>query len=183
MGFWDVTKRLLQGKPAFEVPGSPQKGKAVDEWGDPVQDPDPVTSDDSESGERIHRNQRVNSQGYKIVPEAEIIRVEPRYSGDAVELWVTIRNQSQYPVFLDKSYVFGVKQELDYPLPAGGQREFSIYRGKQLMNDGYKYAELYYRDDGSGDYFCATHMIVYDHRSDGTYEVDDLKLVRPIKDV
>ncbi len=183
MGFWDVTKRMLQGKPAFEVPQSAQKGKAVDEWDDPVHDPDPVDVSDAENGERIHRNQRVNAQGYKIVPETEIIRVEPRYSGEYIDLWVTVRNQSQYPVFLDKTSIFGMKQELDYPLPPGGQRDFSIYRGKQLTHDSYKYAELYYKDEGSDDYFCATHMIQYDHQSDGRYDVVDMKLVRPIKDV
>lgn len=183
MGFWDAMKKMAQGKPVFEVPSSTQKGKVVDEWGDPVQDPDPLTADDSEQGDRIHRNQRIDSSGQKIIPEIEIIQVEPRYSGEFVEVWVTIRNQSPYPVFLDKSYIFGAKQELDYPLSPGAQREFSIYRGKQLTNDSYKYAEVYYRDDESGDYFCAAHMIIYDHQSDGRYEVADMRLVRPIKDV
>lgn len=182
MGFWDVTKRMLQGKPAFEVPQQPQ-GKTVDEWGDPVQDPDPLTADDSEWDERIHRNQRIDGSGVKIIPEVEVIEVTPRYSGDQVDLWVTVCNQSQYPVFLDKSYIFGVRQDLTYPLPSGGRRDFSIYRGKQPTNDGYKYAELYYRDDESGDYFCAAHMIVYEYQMDGTYRVNDMNLVRPIKDV
>lgn len=75
-----------------------------------------------------------------------------------------------------------MKQELDYPLPLVGS-EFSIYRGKHLIHDSYKYAELYYRDDGGGDYFCATHMIQYEHGSDGIYDVVDMDLVRPIKDV
>lgn len=180
MGFWDIAKRMIQGKPVFEVPADYQKQQ--DDWGDvPQDDPSPVN--ESQQGERVHRNQRVDAHGYKVVPEVEIIRVEPRQSGEFIEVWVTIRNQSQYPVFLDKSYIFGVKQELDYPLPAGGQREFSVYRGKQLTHDSYKYAELYYRDEGSGDYFCAAHMIHYEHGSDGIYDIVDMKLVRPIKDV
>lgn len=184
MGFWDVTKRLLQGKQAFEAPNSPQKGKAVDEWGDPIDDPDPVDVHHvSATGDRIHRNQRVNNQGYKVIPEAEIIHTRPYVSGSSLELWVTIRNNAQFPIFLDKSVIFGFKQELDYPLSPGGTREFMIYRGAERRDNGYKYAELYYRDEGSGDYFCAAHMIGYEHRSDGTYEIDGFDLVRPVKDV
>lgn len=51
--------------------------------GDPVHDPDPVDVTGIATGERIHRNQRVNAQGYKIVPEVEIVRVESRHSGNS----------------------------------------------------------------------------------------------------
>lgn len=184
MGFWDVTKRMLQGKPAFEVPSTPQKGKTVDEWGDPIHDPDPVDVGDATSDERIHRNQRYSTKsGLKIIPEVEITRTEQRGSGANTELWVTVSNSSEYPVFVDKSVIFGASQELDYPLPPGGQRDFAIYRGHERRDGAYKYAELYYRDEGTGDYFCATHMIQYEHKSDGAYEIGDLRLIRPIKDV
>lgn len=177
MGFWDVTKRMLQGKPAFEMP-PPDKGG----WEEPADEAD-KQPDDLQGGDRIHRNQRIDSNGNKVIPEAEIVEVRPRYSGQYIELWVTIRNQSQIEVMLDKSFIFGVKQELDYPLPAGGQRDFLIYRGERRKDNGYKYAELYYRDEGSGDYFCAAHMIGYRHETDGTYDISALSLVRPIKDV
>lgn len=170
MGFFDAAKRMIQGKPVFEVPQDGQK------QGDSVSVPD-------SSGQRIHRGQRVDDRGNKITPEATFFGVEPRYSGDYVQLWVSVKNLSKYPIFLDKCYIFGVKQELDYPLPPGGVREFMIYSGKQIRSDAYKYAELYYRDDESGDYFCAAHLIQYSHQSDGTYDVVDLDLIQPIKDV
>jgi len=180
MGFWDVAKRMIQGKPAFEAPQEkPQK--QFDEWGDPVE---PTTQADDSVGdqERVHRNQRVKG-GYKVVAEAAIVGVRPHYSGDYVELWARIRNLSHFDIMLDKIYIFGAKQELDYVLTPGNEREFMIYQGKKLMHNSYKYAELYYRDQGSGDYFCAAHMIEYRHESDGSFEVVDLELVRPVKDV
>lgn len=174
MGFWDAMKKMAQGKPVFEVSAEDTK-----ELGNPETD----SSTLSES-EKIKRNVRYSTaNGQKIIPEVEFARVEPRYSGNNVELWATVRNISQYPVFLDKSYIFGVKEELDYPLSPGGSRDFRIYRGQQRRDDAHKYAELYYRDEGSGDYFCAAHMIKYDHQLDGAYDVVDLDLIRPIKDV
>lgn len=184
MGFWDAMRKMVQGKPVFEVEpqGLDSKGKAVDEWGDPLQDADPVEPERGVAQQPVG-SRRVDAHGNKIMPEVEICQVEPRYSGEMVELWVTIRNTSQFPVFLDKSYIFGVKQELDYPLSPSGQREFMIYRGNRPAHDNYKYAELYYRDEGSGDYFCAAHTIHYRHQSDGTFDIVDFDLVRPIKDV
>lgn len=172
MGFFDAMKKMVQGKPVFEVDQTEAK-----KWENSTPDP-------QQNEEKIHRSVRYNTaDGRKIIPEACFTKVEPRYSGDNIEVWATAQNTSQYPIFLDKCYIFGVKQELDYPLQPGGVREFMIYRGKQRRDDSYKYAELYYKDEGSGDYFCAAHMIQYDHQSDGSYDIVDLDLIRPIKDV
>jgi hypothetical protein len=181
MGFWDVTKRMLQGKPAFEVPAEKNPGKTVDEWGDPLIDPDEVAV--TPVGERIHRNQRIDAAGRKMIAEAEIIDIQSRFSGAYVEVWATIRNNSPFEIMLDKIQAFGTKHELDYPLPPQATRQFQIYKGMQFTSNAYTYAELYYLDKGSGDYFCATHIVVYQHESDGTYDVADINLVRPIKDV
>lgn len=178
MGLFDALNKMIQGKPVFEVPDEDKRG-----WNGTHHRADD-TDKDSQSSERIHRRQRFSTDtGQKIVPEVEFTGVEPRYSGKYVELWVTVRNISQYPVFLDKSDIFGMKQELDYPLSPGGQREFRVYRGERRRDNSYKYAELYYRDEGSGDYFCAAHMIEYRHESDGSYDIVGLDLIRPIKDI
>ncbi len=171
MGFFDAMKKMAQGKPVFEV--SDANNRQTDTSG----------QDSTGGGNRIHRGQRLDDRGNKVIPEATFFGVEPRYSGEYMQLWVSVRNDSPHPVFLDKCYIFGVKQELDYPLQPGGMREFMIYSGKLIRNDSYKYAELYYRDDESGDYFCAAHVIQYNHQSDGTYDIVGLDLIRPIKDV
>lgn len=179
MGFWDIAKRMAQGKPAFEVPAEYKKQQ--DDWGEGAQD-DPASVVD-QNGQRVHRNQRIGRDGQKVIAEAEIVEVKPRYSGEYVELWVTIRNNSQFDIMLDKITTLGTTQELDYPLSLGGTREFMVYKGLKPKTDAYKYAELYYRDQASGDYFCAMHMIVYRHESDGTCEVTEMNIVRPVKDI
>lgn len=179
MGFWGAASRMIQGKPVFEVPPSSDGGK--DDWDDEkVSDQQQKASAD---GSRIHRNQRIDSRGNKVVPEAEIAHTRVDHNGQLIEMRATINNSSQFPVMLDKSIIFGYRQELDYVLSPGESREFMIYRGAERRDEAYKYAELYYKDNESGDYFCATHVIGYQYGSDGIYDVTDLRLVRPIKDV
>lgn len=179
MGFWDVAKRMIQGKPAFEVPTDYKKQK--EDWGEtPREEVEPFSD---QSGNRVHRNQRIGQDGQKVQAEAEIVQVKPRYSGAYVELWVTVRNNSTFDIQMDRIQIFGTNQEFEYPLPPGGTRDFMIYSGLQPKTDGYKYAELYYRDRESGDYFCAMHAIEYRYETTGTYEVVEMHIVRPVKDV
>lgn len=179
MGFWDIAKRMAQGKPAFEVPAAYKKEQ--DSWGETRrEDVEPLSA---ETGERVHRNQRIGRDGQKVRAEAEIVQVKPRYSGAYVELWVTIRNNSPFDIHLDKVQALGTTLDIEYPLPPGGSRDFMIYTGLQPKTDGYTYAELYYRDRASGDYFCAMHAIEYRYETNGTYVVVEMHIVRPVKDV
>ena len=176
MGFWDVTKRMVQGKPAFEAP-TPE-----DDWDD-----DAPTTDFSE--ERAAKRQEADTadlydeKGYKHPPVAAIINVKDELSGDYYELWLTIKNQSDRDIILDKLTLLGTKFRANYPLSAGEQRVFQAYRGPRLTHDNYKKAELYYKDGPTGDYFRADHMLQYKYDADGTYQVVDFELFQPIYDV
>lgn len=176
MGFWDVTKRIVQGKPAFEAP---QPG---DDWDD-----DAPTADFSEE-RAVKRTAAadaslIDAKGYKHPPVASITNVKDELSGQYYELWATIKNQSEREILLDKITLLGSKFRMNYPLKAGAQRVFQVYRGARLTHDNYKKAELYYKDVPTGDYFRADHLLQYKYDADGTYEVVDFELFLPIYDV
>lgn len=179
MGFWQVTKRILQGKPGFEP-------KVSDEWDD-----DNPTIDFSEDREAKRAQVQVNpnpntlydNRGYKHPPVAEVINVKDDFNGHIYELWVTIKNQSDREIKLDKITILGARAELDYRLPAHEQRVFRAFHGDVPTHDHYKKAELYYMDCPSGDYFRADHMIRYHYDPHGTYDIIDLNLCRPIYDI
>lgn len=178
MGFFDAAKKILNGQPVFEDPNgeastvnSRQAGQAQSS----VPLPPPA--------ETISYGSRKDNRGQKIVPETEVIEVETHESGMDMEVWATIKNTASFPVFLDKSVVLGQKIELDRELRPGEQHEVRVFRGPRPTNEGYKRAELYYRDQGSGDYFLANHQIEYRYQNDGTRTIRALRLIRPIKDV
>lgn len=176
MGFWDVTKRLIQGRPAFETP------QTDDDWDD-----DKPTTDFAE--ERQEKRQQANQtglvdeHGVKHPPIAALTNANYRLSGDRFELWATIRNQSDREVCIDKVSVFGTTMGLNYPLHPRDQRVFKLYSGPVLKHDNYKTLDMYYRDEPTGDYFQAQHMIQYRYEQDGTYEVVGFDLIEPIRDV
>lgn len=176
MGIWDVTKRMLQGRPAFEVQ---QSG---DEWDD-----DTPTTDFSEerSQKRAAAKTRdlYDEKGYKHPPVVSITNVKSDIHEQYYELWTTIKNQSQRDIKLDKITLLGTRFELNYPLGAGEQRVFRVYHGNRLEHDNYKKTELYYHDVPTGDYFRADHIIQYRYHSDGMYEIVGFDLFLPIYDV
>lgn len=177
MGFWDVTKRVLQGKPGFQTPPDPDK------WSDNDEPTTDFAEDRVAKKEQIVQANLIDEQGNKRVPTATIHRIRTDIHGTNAEVWMILKNESDRELFLDKITLLGFKFELDYPLPPGHERELRVYRGPHLTHDHYKTAELYYCDVASGDYFRADHLLEYSYESDGSYELVDTKLITPIRDV
>lgn len=181
MGFFDFAKKMVNGQPVFD-------DQAQDNWkemGDGGQAPtktDRLPSSQSPR-ETISHGSRKDVRGQKVVPEVEVVEVEVHESGADMEVWATIKNLANFPVFLDKSVMLGQKIELDRELGAGERHECKVFRGPRPTHEHYKTAEIYYRDQASGDYFLAYHQIEYRYQTDGTRTVRALRLVRPIKDV
>lgn len=173
---WDITKRIIQGKPAFEAP--PQD----DTW----EDNEPTTDfaeDRQLKAQKAEAKSLIDDKGYKHIPVAAATNVKSTQNGNHIELWVTITNQSDRDLRLDKMTLLGTRFELNYPLSVGAQRVFRVYSGPQMSNDSYKKAELYYQDVQTNDYFRADHLVDYRYESDGTYDVNDFNLILPIRDV
>lgn len=178
MGFWDVTKRMMQGKPAFEVPHD------TDNWED---DTPSIDYAEEREAKRVEQQSPVDglydAHGNKVIPIAAAIAVRFDNHGPNIDLWATIKNQSNRDIHLDKITLLGTHFSMNYPLSPGAQRVFKVYSGPQITHDNYKKAELYYKDTLSGDYFRADHMIEYKYESDKTYDVNGLQLMMPINDV
>lgn len=190
MGFFDALGKIVSGKPVFENKNQAQQQN--DYWDDHLvphdDDRDPYVhtaqGQTDDKLERVAGGKRTDNSGQKIVPELEVIDLDDRYdSGDTMELWGTIRNRAAFEVFVDKIVIFGQTRELDRALASGEQYQFKLCQTKRPTSDAYKKAELYYRDNAAGDYFCAEHLIEYGVDSAGRWEVKNLRLMRPIKDV
>jgi hypothetical protein len=176
MGFWDVTKRALQGKPAFEAP------KDDDGW----DDNEPTTDFAEEiANKRNQKNNKnlIDDKGYKHIPVVAITSVDARQKGDYIELWATVANQSDRGIKLDKVTLLGTKFIMDYPLKPDSQRVFRVYQGVQVKHDSYKKAELFYQDVETNDYFRADHEIGYRYEADGSFDIDGFELITPIRDL
>ena len=180
MGFWDVTKRVLQGKPGFEAPEND------DSW----DDDNPTTDfaeerqakrDESSGSDGTHG--LVDEKGYKHPPLVTLTNVKSDFNGKNLELWVTIKNTSDRDVFLDKITLLGATTRFSYPLAAGAQRVFRSYNGPKPVHDHYKRTELYYKDAETGDYFRVDHLIQYQYETDGTYDVVDFECIEPVYDI
>lgn len=178
MGFWEVTKRMLQGKPAFEVPKSDDN----ENWDDDA--PTTDFAEDREAKRAKQTNQSLyDANGNKHIPIVGVSHTKYTLSGPNTEVWATIHNHSERSMMLDKIMLLGQRTELDHELGPGREREFRVYHGQRMVHDNYKKAELYYKDTLTGDYFRADHLVGYKYETDKTYSVDELELLTPINDV
>jgi hypothetical protein len=179
VGFWDVTKRLLQGKPGFVPP------PRDDTWDDDA--PTTDYAEDREAKRQQSGDARISlydAKGYKQIPPAQVTKVQYDIDGPNMEVWAVIENQSQRSLMLDKFTLIGQTVELGYRLEPGLNHEFRIYRGKRPTHGSYTKASLYYKDHVTGDYFRADHMVGYHFEPhDHTYAVEELTLMSPIRDV
>lgn len=177
MSFWDVTKRILQGKPAFETPTD------RDDWDDDAPTIDFSEERTAKLAEKKDETELYDSSGHKQIPVVSLESPNPVPNGDLIDIWVTIKNQSSRDITVEKVTLFGTRTELHIPLAPKQERELRIYRGKELTHNHYSKAELYYKDVLSGDYFRADHLIDYKYDGDKTYDVSDFELLMPINDI
>ena len=116
-------------------------------------------------------------------PVVEIPHVKPHPDGPNLQVYGRIKNEWHDFIMLDKIHIFGVVRELDTYLRPGEEREFLLYKGPSLKK---QYPEAYvdYKTKQEGDYFRAVFRVTFAyHSSDGTYEVSDLHLHKPIRDI
>lgn len=162
MSFFETFKRIVQGKPPFEVP-----------------------KQDGQNQQPLQQSQPAAPQaprGPKVIPEVEIERTTYRTNGSQMQVLCIIQNNSQGTIELDKIRLLGTSSELDSFLRPGEERQYTVYSGNRPQNTNYRIAELYYKD-ATGDYFCADHYIDYDQEDDRTFVITEMNLRRPIRDV
>lgn len=160
MGFFGALGKIMSGKPVYEnKPGGNE---------------DPAYSG-PESG-------LPSAAGPKFIPVVRIGRVENRISGNRLDIYADIHNQSNEALFLDRVFFIGIKRELDSQLRPGEARQFIVYSGPLLMRQPDGYAELQYRKQSDGDYFANYHQ-VRSRQEGSNWQVSELLMQGPVKDI
>jgi len=157
MGFFGALGRMIVGEPAFE----PQR-------------PSSTQPDRPESG--------AVSSSAKIVPVVQVVRVDSRIHGDSIEVYGHVRNDSTVDVELNKTYVLGATHQIDVFLHPGEERQCLLYAGPAPHDVSQHQAEIVFKDT-MGDYFKAVHLVSFHLQADGIYNVTNLQLQPPIRDM
>lgn len=164
MGFFDFMDKMAKGEPVFqeETDGLPRQQETQTE----------------ESGEPT-----IQKGVESTFPVVQITKVKPSVNGGRLQLYCYIENTWTGPVELDKIYIFDTKRELDTVLDAGQARDFLVYDGPVLREEKGE-VKLQYKTKKEGDYFEAEHDAKFSYRGqDGTYEVANIQLNEPIRDI
>lgn len=170
MGFFDGLGRMIKGEPVF------QPGDAAQNQPQAQPQPGQQNPNVNDAGQPLHN-------GEKIRPIVQIIRCRNVPSGDKLEVWAHIKNESQVQVSLESINILGTNHNLqDMTLTLGQEREMLIYEGPAIKTTSYTKCELLYRDN-TGDYFKAQHIVDFKQESDGSFIIYRFRQVLPIYDV
>lgn len=155
MGFADGVGRFFSGKPVFDA------------------------SDSSNNSNQSSTNHSDD----KYLPQVVVIATRYALDGDNMTCSVTIKNQSNVEVMLDKIRLINTVKELNASLKAGEEKEFlEAFKGPRPNHDNYSECQLEYRDT-TGDYFKTIHYVEYNDEPDGTYSLRRMKFSPPVRDI
>lgn len=186
---------FLFGDPARNSGNSPVLPKSVEQWerGDGTSaspahgatQPGTQTVPPSEptSTDAYH-----DTRGAKLVPEIEITRVEPHLSEDQkhVELWVTVRNESEFEIELTRIECFGLHTDPNRFLRARESHELKVYTGDTPHDHHQHKAFVDYKIVSNGDYFRMEFVIEYHYEQNehGEFYIPkEFKRVGPVRDI
>lgn len=176
--FLERLRRLVNGEPIFragEDVENPQHVQDKDDWDMPPQA--------HTAAQQTTPAPAPRTGGPKIVPLVTVERVECHPNGSNMGVTVHIRNHAAGDVMIDKITLLGQMRELDRTLQPGEQFEFmNAYNGPRPNNRNYTHCEVQYRDE-HGDYFSAVHNAEFDQEPDGTYTINRLRFIPPVKDI
>ena len=124
----------------------------------------------------------------KIIPELEVLRVEPHLSSDSkhLELWVTFLNRSEAEIELRNVAVLKQRADVGRFLKPGESHELKVYSGETPTNDAEHRAIVQLKVVENGDYFEADFLIKYHYEQEehgAVYVPEALELIRPVRDV
>jgi hypothetical protein len=138
-----------------------------------------LTGVPQEAGEDV----TIQKDDENTFPVVQITKVKPHVNGDRLQLYCYIQNNWGKPIELDKIQIFDTKRELDTVLRPSEARDFLVYDGPVLRRE-HGDVLLQYKTQEKGDYFAAEHTAKFSYRSqDDTYEVSDIQLNEPIRDI
>lgn len=139
----------------------------------------PAGSSDEGRGQKY-----VQDNGAKIMPEVDIVEVEPNESSDGehLELWLTLRNNSEFEVEVTRIELLKQRVMPGRFLKPNEEHELRVYRGDTPENEAERKAYVQYKIVDNTDLFQAEFRIDY-HYDDGRYVPEEFVLVRPIRDI
>lgn len=173
MSFLDAIKKLVTGQPVFTTKSDGQYDQDLAQ---------PVQQEQTEAAVEPAFGTPRDQRGEKILPVVAVKRVDCRLRDAGMECWGVLQNQAPYKMELDKISLLGVRLELDNFLEPNEEREYLLYSGARPTSEADHNCQLQYLNE-SGDYFSAEHYVHLAVQPDGTYVINRLEFVPPVRDI
>jgi hypothetical protein len=185
--FFEGLKRVIQGKPVFDPNDTAQPAKEPDPFAptnplaefDKPETPPPAAPAQVASSQPTSTIQKNNPSSFPVV---SIDRTHISRNGQVIEVYCTIRNNWHDELLLDNLRLLNTSHKLNVLLHPGNTHEVQVYHGAPFAQQPPTQATIDYKTH-EGDYFEALFDVHFTFTSDKTYEVTELRLRPPIRDI
>ncbi len=172
MTFFNGLIRMLQGKPVFDSQNQkPANGLSHT-----------PTADHADSPAEAIPASTVQKNNPATFPTVHIVRTQTKIHGAGIHIYCYFQNAWNDELELGKLRFINTTHDLHFHLHPHDTREVLVYDGPALEREQGREALLDYQTK-SGDYFEAVYDIRYAHTSHDTYEITDMHLRSPIRDI
>ena len=181
-GFFESIKRLVEGKPVFDVndqhAGWANKDGQIASGLPPTDTPQPAAQQPQQRAQEAG----IIKGNPATFPVVYVKHTRAHLNGANMDVYCHVLNSSRGHVELEEISLAGRSRRLGQTLRGGEEREVLAYSGSRLRSEGPHEAHLNYKTE-NGDYFQSVHDVEYQLESDRTYSVEELRLRRPIRDI
>jgi hypothetical protein len=128
------------------------------------------------------------TSGKKVLPLVSVERVESHVSNDKddVEIWIHLKNESDFEVEVTRVNVLNQHVQLSRFLKPDQAYEVKVYSGDTPHTDAYRKVEIQYKIAKTGDYFQSDHRVDYHfEQEDGKdyYLPEEFVHIPPVRDI
>lgn len=157
MGFLDGMRRMIQGKPVFEVPVEPKERiSGSDENIKDVPSIDTTVRQDD------------------VVPTFSVDHLKSHINGSSIEVYAWVTNTSTAELEIERCVILNTKMMIKRRLGPGEAHEVCLYRGPIANNDHIHKANIFYEDISANEYYRADFTVEYNREANGMYTVEEL---------
>lgn len=172
MTFFNGLLRMLQGKPIFDAQNQkPANG---------LSHTPPANA--THSTEQAVPQSSIQKNNPATFPTVHIVRTQTKIHGAGIQIYCYFQNAWNEELELGKLRFINSAHDLHFHLHPHNTREVLVYDGPALDREMGREALLDYKTK-AGDYFEAVYDIRYSRTSHNTYEITEMRLRLPIRDI
>jgi hypothetical protein len=173
--FFQSMGRIFSGKPVYDASDiqNPQNPSTENSSQAPTPEP----------GQEQAPQPTIRKGDANTYPVVFVKHFRTHLDNGHMDVSCVVANTCSEDIMIEKIRLLGTTYKLEASLHPGGEREYIVYKGPALLNQGDPHLLLDYKTMREGDYFETLHEVLFKYLPDKTYDIADIRFLPPVRDI